>query len=125
MFFLHHLAHQRFSMLSDINQYEVLARNQVVVKLGKLFMLAIDSNQAAFPGAKQSGRSPQDCIDQRWNRISAKRLQVHEQSNARQSDEESQRGADESVANDVQGFEVVAGVDLVPLQPAFVAANDV
>src|ERR1700736_5314216 len=55
----------------------------------------------------------------------AKWLEVDQQSNARQSREESQRGADESVANDVQGFEVVAGVDLVLLQPMVVAANDV
>jgi hypothetical protein len=40
------------------------------VKLGKLFVLAVDSNQAAFPGAKQHGRPHQDCIDECWNLIS-------------------------------------------------------
>jgi hypothetical protein len=52
-------------------------------------------------------------------------LYVQEQSDPRQSDQKSERGADEAVAHDIQGFEVVAGMDLMPLETRVVAANDV
>src|SRR6202166_1830451 len=52
MFFAHHLEHNLLSMLADIDQYQILAGNQVVVKLCELLILAVDSHQAAFPRAK-------------------------------------------------------------------------
>src|ERR1700686_2793302 len=45
-----HLEHGLFSMLPDVDQYQVLAGHQVVVKLFELLMLAVDSHEAAFPG---------------------------------------------------------------------------
>src|SRR5260370_22568354 len=125
MFFAHHLEHGLFSMLPDVDQYQVLAGYQVVVKLGELLMLAVDSHEAAFPGAKQCRRSDQERINERGNRITLEGLRVQEQSDARQSGHTSERGADEAVAHDIQGFEVITGVDLMPLEARVVAANDV
>src|SRR6267154_6535390 len=53
MFLAHHLEHNLFSMLADIDQYQILTGRQVVVKLGELLVLAVDSHEAAFPGAEQ------------------------------------------------------------------------
>src|SRR3984893_11532480 len=125
MLFAHHLEHDLLSMLADIDQYQILAGHQVVVKLGELLMLAVDSHEAAFPGAEQRGRSDQDGVNERRHHMNAERLRVHEQSDPRQTNEKSQRGADEPVAHDIQGFEVVAGMDLMPLETRVVAANDV
>ena len=119
MLFAHHLEHNLFSMLADIDQYQKLAGHQVVVKLGELLMLAVDSHEAAFPGAKQRGRSDQDGVNERRHHVIAEGLYVQEQSDPRQTDEKSERGADEAVAYDIQGFEVVAGMDLMPLRPAW------
>src|SRR6202166_5445836 len=80
MFFAHHLEHDLFSMLADIDQYQVLAGHQVVVKLGELLMLAVDSHEAALPGAKQRGRPDQDRVNERRNHIFAEGPRVQEQS---------------------------------------------
>src|SRR5580704_5745903 len=125
MFFAHHLEHNLFSMLADIDQNQVLAGHQVVVKLFELLMFAVDSHEASFPGAKQRGHSDQHRINECRNHMLAEGLHVQEQSDARQSDQKSERGADEPVAYDIQGFEVVAGMDLMPLQARVIAANDV
>ena len=53
------------------------------------------------------------------------RLDRHEVAAMHQSDHTSERGADEPVAHDVQGFEVIAGVDLMPFEARLVAADDV
>src|SRR3984893_4401608 len=41
------------------------------------------------------------------------------------AEQKPERGADEPVAHDIEGFEVVAGMDLMPLEARVVAANDV
>src|SRR5882724_13622203 len=110
-------------MLPDVHQYQVLAGHQVVMKLGKLLVLAVDSHEAAFPGAKQRSRADQERVNEGGNRIVFEGLGVQEQSDALQSDHTSERGADEPVAHDVQGFEVIAGVDLMPLEARVVAAD--
>src|SRR6266446_7480904 len=123
MFFAHHLEHGLFSMLADIDQYQKLAGHQVVVKLGELLILAVDSHETAFPGAKQRGRSDQDGVNEGRHHMNAEGLYVQEQSDPRQSDQKSERGADEAVAHDIQGFEVVAGMDLMPFETGMVTAN--
>src|SRR5260370_31011252 len=87
-------------------------------------MLAVDSHEAAFPGAKQRGRSDQDGVNERRHHMNAEGLRVQEQSDPRQTDEKPERGADEPVAQDIQGLEVVAGVDLMPLETRLLEAND-
>src|SRR5882724_6745802 len=101
MFFAHHLEHGLFSMLADVHQYQVLAGHQVVVKLLELLVLAVDSHEAAFPGSEQRGRSDQERVNEPGNHITVEGLGVQEQSDARQSDHTSERGADESVAHDI------------------------
>src|SRR5271169_4204756 len=65
MLFPHHAEHHRLPVLADVDQYEVLTGHQVVVELGKLLVLAVDSHQAAFPGAEQRGRTDQDGVNER------------------------------------------------------------
>src|SRR5258708_2611560 len=125
MFFAHHLEHGLFSMLPDVDQYQVLAGYQVVVKLGELLMLAVDSHEPPSPGANQCARSDKERKNKRGTRIPPEGFRIKKHPDARQSGHTSERGADEAVAHDIQGFEVITGVDLMPLEARVVAANDV
>src|SRR6266404_7442427 len=93
MLFAHHLEHGLFSSFPDVDQNQVLAGHQVVVKLLELLVLAVDPHETAFPGAEQRRRSDQERIDERRYGIISERLRVQEQSDARESGQTSARGA--------------------------------
>ena len=88
-------------------------------------MFRVDSHEAAFPGAKQGGYADQERIDESRNHMIAEGFRVQQQAGASQPDHKPERGANESVTHDIQGFEVIAGMDLMALEARLVAADDV
>ena len=90
-----------------------------------LFSLAMPV-KSAFPRAEQRGDADQDHVDERRHLyVVAERLEIHEQPDADQSEDEAERCADEAVADDIQGFEIVAGMDVLLLEPRLVLGDDV
>jgi hypothetical protein len=53
------------------------------------------------------------------------RLEQHQQAGAGQAGDATDRGADESIAQDIEGLDVVARVDVLRLEGGFVLGDDV
>src|SRR5690606_22648052 len=74
----------------------------------------------------QSRNADEDHVDEGGDvNVRAERLEVHEERDADEACDEAERRTDESITHYVEGFEVVARVDVLLFQPRFVLADDV
>ncbi len=120
----HHLVDRVFLLLQGIDQDQELAGFEVVMEPRELAVLDADADQPAFPGAEQRRHADQGVVDE-CRYLDADGIEVIEQDHADQPDQETEHAADDAVANDIQRLEIIAGVDVLLLQPGFVTRNDV
>ena len=120
----HHPGDSRFLLLQRIDQDQELAGLDVVVKLRELAVLVADADQAAFPRAEQRRYADDGVVDEVRN-LDAERVEVLDQADADQADQETHDAANDAIADDIERLEIVAGVDVLLLQPRFVTRDDV
>src|SRR5262245_53155460 len=124
MLLAHHPPDVRAVLLARVDEDQVLAGFDVVVELLELLVLARDAGQAAFPGAEHRDDRDEDEIDVTRD-VRAEGFEVHQESSPDEPPNDPYRRADEAVADDVERFEVVAGMDVLPFQPGFVLRDNV
>ena len=121
---MHHLPNGRFAVFGNVQHDEVFAGFDVVVKRFEFLVFGLDTDQPAFPRTKQGGQRNDGDIYERWH-VRAERPKVDEQSHTGEPCDATHDRTDYPVTNQIQPFEVVAGMHLLFLQAVLVLGRDV
>ena len=108
----HQRANRRSLLPTRIDQM-CTARFDVMVKLLELVVFRCDAGEAAFP---RRTSSPHRRLEIDVVGMSGPKAGRTSETRADQTGQRTDRRADESVANNVQGLQIVTGVNMLPLE---------
>src|SRR6185503_3514269 len=120
---VHHVPDDRLLVPARVDQYEEPAGLDVVVEALEFLVLLLDADEAAFPGAEQRRDAAQRDIHE--PRDVPERAELVEHDAADDAGEEPDRRAEESLADEVERLEIVAGVDVPLLEARLVLCDHV
>jgi len=118
----HHVPDRGFLIPARIDEDQVLAGLDVVVEAFEFLVLLLDADQAAFPGAEQRRNGAESDVHE--PRDVRERPELVEHDAADDAREQADRGAEESLADEVVRLEIVARVDLPLLEARLVLRDD-
>ena len=90
----------------------------------QLLVLVVDAGEATHPGAEQREHDDDEEVHH-LGRFRPERFEPHDETGRDHSANKAEVGADQAVPQDVGGFEIVAGVDVLALEPCLVLGDDV